>query len=109
MSKAEVSSALASSGRLADHMDAEATDEIKRHFSVVAEGLRSDVKAVAEAVSAHRDEFRREIAGVRTELDEVKGMIRLSYAEIDRRVRTLEGDLQDLRARVLRLEERTVS
>ncbi len=90
-------------------MDADAVDEIKRHFSVVAEDLRSDVRAVAEAVSAHRAEFHREIAGVRTELDEVKGMIRLSYAEIDRRVRTLEGELQDLRARVERLEERRVS
>jgi phage shock protein A len=90
-------------------MDAETVDEIKRHVSVVAEDLRSDVRAVAEAVSAHREEFRREIVGVRTELDEVKGMIRLSYAEIDRRVRTLEGELQDLRARVERLEERRVS
>jgi phage shock protein A len=90
-------------------MDAETADEIKRHFSVVAEDLRSDVRAVAEAVSAHREEFRREIVGVRTELDEVKGMIRLSYAEIDRRVRTLEGVLQDLRARVEKLEEQRVS
>jgi len=90
-------------------MDAETADEIKRHFSVVAEDLRSDVRAVGEAVSAHREEFRREIVGVRTELDEVKGMIRLSYAEIDRRVRTLEGVLQDLRARVEKLEEQRVS
>ena len=74
-------------------MDAETVAEIKRHFSVVAEDVRSDVRAVAEGVSVLREELHREMGGVRTEIDEVKAMIQLSYTEIDRRMRTLESEL----------------
>jgi hypothetical protein len=59
-------------------MDRDTVEEIKRHFSIVVEEVRSDVQAVAEAVSGHRQEFRQELELVRGDLDEVKAMIRLS-------------------------------
>ena len=71
-------------------LDATVT-ELKRDFDTAIERLRSDIKLVAEGVSAGRAEtaaFREE---VRTEFKEVKAMIRLSYPELDRRLRTLEG------------------
>jgi hypothetical protein len=36
-------------------------------------------------------------------------MIRLSYAELDRRLRDVERDSSDLRARIERIEERLAS
>jgi len=87
-------------------MDPEAIDEIKRHFGVVAEGLRADVSAVAEgvqALGARLDDFRRE---TKADFQEVKAMIRFSYAELDRRIRALETDVGELRARLERVESR---
>jgi hypothetical protein len=72
-------------------VDSADVTELKRHFGVVVEQVRSEVRLVAEGVSAGRAEtaaFREE---VRTEFEEVRAMIRLSYAELDRRLRTLEG------------------
>ena len=53
-------------------------EEVKRHFNVATEALRSEFRTVAEAVGAQGEEMRRELAMVRTEIDEVKAMIRLS-------------------------------
>ena len=91
-------------GTLVTHMDREAVEEIKRHFGVVAEQVRSDVRAVAEA----QQDLRRQVSEIRSELvresEETRALIRLSYGEIDRRVRGLEEVLGDLRVRVERLE-----
>jgi hypothetical protein len=59
-------------------VDRETADEIKRHFSVVAEGLRSEIRLVAESVEGVRGEFgefKREVA---EDFKEVKALIRLS-------------------------------
>ena len=120
-------------------MDREAVEEIKRHFAVVVEGVRSDIRAIAEGHEVLREEFKREqhefweqVRGkihllaegqqalredvkreleqfrqeVRLEFQEVKAMIKFSYAELDRRVRSLEGEVGDLRSRVERIEAR---
>lgn len=49
-------------------MDRETVEEIKRHFGIVVEDVRSDVRGVAEGVDALRDEMHREIGAVRGEL-----------------------------------------
>ena len=94
-------------------MDRETVEEIKRHFGVVAEGVRSDVKAVAEGQSftnERLDRLEQRFDGLEQRLDrgfgELQSMIRLSYAEIDRRFGVLESEMSDLRARVERLESR---
>ena len=88
-------------------------EEVKRHFDVVGESLRSDIQVLAEGHTLLQDElkaFRSEVASsfreVRQETGEIKAAIRLSYAEIDRRIRTLEGAVVSLADRVDRLEAR---
>ena len=89
-------------------MDQDAVEEIKRHFGVVAEDLRSDIRAVAEGQDLLREQLSSRIDGLeremKSEFEEVKAMIRLSYSELDRRIRTLESDVSDLRMRLERLE-----
>lgn len=87
-------------------MDSDTVEEIKRHFGIVAEDLRSDMRALAEGQQALRQEldgFRQE---VRKEFEEVKAMIRFSYAELDRRISVLETDVTQLRSRLERVEAR---
>jgi ubiquinone biosynthesis protein UbiJ len=88
-------------------MDRDTADEIKRHFNVVAEALRSDVRAVADAVTATNERLDRLEAKLAEELGEIKAMIRLSFGQLDQRIRTLEEDMASLRARLDRLEART--
>jgi ABC-type phosphate transport system auxiliary subunit len=94
-------------------MDREAIDEIKRHFGVVIEDVKSDVRAVAEGVDALRTEMHFEFGAIRKdvarEFDDTRALIRLSYGELDRRMRSLEGEVDALRARVERLEEKLAS
>ena len=94
-------------------MDRETIDEIKRHFGVLQEQLRSDVKGVAEGQEALRAEMQREFSTVRAELahesQETRALIRLSYGELDRRLKSLESEMADFRARLERLEGRVAS
>jgi len=87
-------------------MDRDTAEEIKRHFNVVAEGLRSEIRTVAEAVEATNQRLDRFEAKVAEELTEIKAMIRLSFGQLDQRIRTLEEDMASLRARLDRLEAR---
>jgi hypothetical protein len=87
-------------------VDRETADEIKRHFSVVAEGLRSEIRLVAESVEGVRGElgeFKREVA---EDFKEVKALIRLSYGQLDQRLTSLESDVANLRSRLERIESR---
>lgn len=87
-------------------MDSTEVSEIKRHFGVVADALRTEIRQVAEAVSAvdsRLGAFRDEVA---REFEETRAMIRLSYSELDRRLRTLENGYVSLESRVERLEAR---
>jgi predicted RNase H-like nuclease (RuvC/YqgF family) len=90
-------------------MDHDTVEEIKRHFGVVVEDLRSENRALAEGQA----EIRREIGAFRTdvtrEFEETRSLIRLSYGELDRRVKSLETEVGDLRTRLERLEERLAS
>ena len=86
-------------------MDQEAVAEIKRHFSVVAEGLRSEIRAVAEGQEATNEKIDRVESRVLHEVGEVKSMMRLSFGEIDRRISGLEGEVATLRHRLDRLEK----
>lgn len=86
-------------------MDQETADEIKRHFNVVAEGLRSDIRVLAEGLGANTDRLdrlERRFDGfesrfdsfesrVTAEFTETRAMIRLSYGELERRIERLEG------------------
>ena len=88
-------------------------EEIVHQFHIISEDLRSDVKQVAEGVvtvNAKLDrghqELRREIQETR---QEVLAAIKFSFAELDRRLTTLEKEFLELRNRVDRMESRSSS
>jgi len=87
-------------------MDRETVDEIKRHFGVVSEQLRSDVRAVAEALDVFRADVGGRFEEVGREFEETRALIRLSYTELDRRVRSIESEMAELRTRLERVEGR---
>jgi hypothetical protein len=93
---------------LRQHTD-ESVAESRRHSEVVAEGLRQEIRLVAEGVEVLDGKIARQIGELRREMnegfDEIKAMIRLSYAELDRRLRTLEEIVLALQSRVDRLEK----
>jgi chromosome segregation ATPase len=86
---------------------------VDQHIADVRRELHSEIQVLADGQGVLRDEietFRTEVASsfreVRQETGEIKAAIRLSYAEIDRRIRTLEGAVVSLADRVDRLEAR---
>lgn len=85
-------------------MDSNDVEEIKRHFSVVAEGLKHDLQHVAEGhqvIMNHVQRFREE---VREEFKEVKTLMKFSFSELDHRIQSLETDVGLLKSRLERLE-----
>ena len=65
--------------------------ETRRHFEIVAEGLRSDVRLVAEGVTALDERFTAFGGEIKADFAELRAMIHLSYAELERRLRALES------------------
>lgn len=92
--------------------------QTRQHFDVVAEGLRKEVQLVAEGVISNGERIDRMDSridrldermqrledGMHREFEEVRSMIRLSYTELDRRLRTLEDTVSSLQARMDRME-----
>ncbi len=85
-------------------LDRETADEIKRHFNIVAEGLRTEIRTVAEGLQSLNDRMTAEFRAVREEIAETQAMIRISFGQLDRRISVLEEDVRGLRARLDRLE-----
>jgi 23S rRNA A2030 N6-methylase RlmJ len=76
-------------------MNSEQLEEIKRHFSVVSEALRSDIRRIAEGHTT-----------LCYELEEPRGEIRAEFKEIQaiQHSHNLEINLSDLKNRINRLE-----
>lgn len=68
--------------------------EMRRHFEVLAEDLGGRIQLVAEGVTSLREWTERRFDEERRERladsAEIKAMIRVSYADLDRRVTRLE-------------------
>ena len=66
------------------------SEELQRHFEVLGESLRAEIRLVAEGVAGLDEKFTREFVTVREEIREqvgdVKGLLRASYADLDRRL-----------------------
>lgn len=79
-------------------------EETRRHFDVVAEGLRGEIRLVAEGHVG----FGRQLQALREENDsahrEILSAIKFSYAELDRRISRLESVTAHLETRLSRLE-----
>ena len=70
-------------------MDRETAEEIKRHFNVVAESLRSEIRTLADGFIATNARLDRIESRMSEEFSETKAMVRLSFGELDRRIRAL--------------------
>lgn len=81
-------------------------EETKRYFGVVAEGLRSEIQQVAEGHQNILDGQTRIVGRVEQAERELGAMIRLSYTELEHRIRAMEEDMLTLKTRVDRIEAR---
>jgi phage-related protein len=79
-------------------------EEIKRHFGVVAEAFQSNIRQIAEGHSSIRSELQEIRDEFRDEFKEMRALMRLSFSQLDQRIRTLETDISTLKARMDRLE-----
>ena len=86
-----------------DMTDAQ-VEEIKRHFGVVAEALRNDIRQIAEDHSGIRHELQEIRDEFRDEFKEMRALMRLSFSQLDQRIRTPETDISTLKARMDRFE-----
>ena len=88
-------------------------DEIIHRFHVISEDVISQVKLVAVGVMNLDEKFTREIAIFRKENEqaheEIKAIIKFSYAELHRRISTLEIEVQELKRRMDQIERRSIS
>lgn len=85
-------------------MDNKQMEEIKRHFGVVTEGIEQKIQQVSEGVANVDEKLERFRTETREDFKEVKSMIKFSYAELDRRMTTVEHELFSLKARVRQIE-----
>ena len=85
-------------------MNAEQLEEIKRHFSVVSEALRSDILRIAERHSTLCHELQEPRGEIRDEFKEMQTLLQLSFSQFDQHIYTLETDISTLKNRMDRLE-----
>ena len=69
-------------------MDRETAEEIRRHFDVVGESLRTEIRTVAEGLAGLRETTTAEFRAVRGEIADTRAMLRLSFADLERRIRS---------------------
>ncbi len=79
-------------------------EEIKRHFGVIAESLRSDIRQIAEGHAPIRHELQAHREEIRDEFKEMRALMRISFSQLDQRIRTLESDITALKSRMDRFE-----
>ena len=69
-------------------MDRETAEEIRRHFNVVGESLRTEIRAAAEGLVGLRETTSAEFQAVRQEIADTQATFRLSFADLERRIRS---------------------
>jgi len=88
-------------------------DEVVHQFHVISEDVISQVKQVAEGVANVDEKLDRRFNELRTEIQETRqevlAAVKFSYAELDRRITTLEKEFLELKHRVEKIETRSMS
>ena len=82
----------------------ERSAETRRHFDVVAEGLRGDIRLVAEGHSVLVARIERVEQAIEAMGREILAAVKFSFAELDRRLTRLETLTLDLESRLSRIE-----
>ena len=87
--------------------------EILHQFRIISEDVTTKVQQVAEGVSNLNEKFDRrldELAGMNeSQHKDILAAIKFSYAELDRRITNLEKEMEVLKRRMDKLEQRSVS
>jgi chromosome segregation ATPase len=84
-------------------MDHETAEAIKKHFNVVAEGLRADIRLVIEAVAANTErieKIEKRLDRVEFRLDRVESRL----AAVETRLDRIEVRLTGVETRLEQLE-----
>ena len=88
-------------------------DEIIHHFHIISEDLRTQIKQVAEGVANAYEKSERDTGELKREIQETRqeilAAVKFSYAELDRRLTTLENEFVELKRRVEKIESRSIS
>ena len=88
-------------------------ERVIHQFHIITEGLREDVKQVAEGVMNVNEKLERVRQELKIEIQETRqevlAAIKFSYAELDRRITVLESEVNDLKRRVEKIEQRSIS
>lgn len=83
-------------------------EETRRHFDVVAEQMRAELRLIAEGLGSLRERVDRVEQNLREDVlraqRELSAMIKFSYAELDRRIQGLEQRQEEVELRLRRLE-----
>jgi len=88
-------------------------DEVVHQFHVISEDVISQVKQVAEGVANVDEKLDRRFNELITEIQETRqevlAAVKFSYAELDKRITTLEKEFLELKHRVEKIETRSMS
>jgi len=88
-------------------------EDIIHQFHVISKDLIDKVKQVAEGVVNLNEKFERRFDDLNRKIDQnhrdVLAAIKFSYAELDRRITTLEAEMEDLKRRMDKIERRSAS
>ena len=88
-------------------------DEIIRYFRIISEDLCTQIKQVAEGVANVYEKSERDVGELKREIQETRhevlAAVKFSYAELDRRITTLENDFIDLKRRIEKIENRSMA
>jgi uncharacterized protein involved in exopolysaccharide biosynthesis len=88
-------------------------EEIVHQFRVVSESVIDQVKLVAEGVASVNEKLDRRFNELKAEIQETRqevlAAVKFSYAELDKRITTLEKEFLELKHRVEKIENRSVS
>jgi hypothetical protein len=67
-------------------MNDQTAEDIRRHFNVVGESLRLEIRAVAEGLTGFRESTSAEFQAVRAEIADTRELLRAAFADLDRRI-----------------------
>ncbi|MBN1254433.1 MAG: hypothetical protein JXA50_04100 [Deltaproteobacteria bacterium] len=86
-------------------------EEIVQQLHVSTEVMRDEVRQVAEGVDTVNEKLDRIHHELKTDIQETRqeilAAVKFSYAELDKRLTTLEQQFLDLKARVAKIESRS--
>ncbi len=92
-------------------------EELKAEIDNKIQPVAQAVGSLSEQLDKTRQELRSEIQGIRQDLkaeiqetrQEVLAAVKFSYAELDKRITTLEKEFLELKHRVEKIESRSIS